>query len=112
MLISLVWRGHFTMFAVMETTQRAERNRWPAEWPREHRSRLAGRAGLRRSDPPPPARAARVLLPDARLVRRRGGPRPGGVPARMAIAGRLPGAGERPRLVVPDRDQRLPGHAA
>ena len=77
-----------------------------ARYDRRHDERL--RCGRRA----PPARAARSLLPDARLVRGGRGRDPGDVPARVARAG---GARRRlrpARLAVQDRDQRLPRRAA
>src|SRR3954469_10721748 len=46
----------------------------------------ARRAGLRRPSRAAPPRVARPLLPPARVVRGGRGPRPGGVPARVAPA--------------------------
>ena len=61
------------------------------------------RGGLR----PAPARAARALLPDARVVRRRRGRRAGDAAA--GVAGRDSFDGEHVAgLALPDRDQRLP----
>src|SRR6266540_4248610 len=51
------------------------------------RGREGGRrVGVRRAGGPSPARAARALLPDARLVRGSRGPRAGDLPARVAPA--------------------------
>ena len=56
-----------------------------------------------------PPRAARALLPDAGVLRRGGGRRPGDAAAGLAgarpLRGRHAGAG----LALPDRHQRLPG---
>src|SRR5919109_3450881 len=57
------------------------------------------------------ARAARPLLPDARLVRGVRGPRAGDLPARVAPASDLRGPLLDARLAVQDRDERLPGRA-
>src|SRR5215217_6568019 len=54
------------------------------------------------------ARAARPLLPDARLLRGVRGPRPGDLPARVAPASDVRGPFLAPRLALQDRDERLP----
>src|SRR4030095_12544247 len=67
------------------------------------------RAGVLGAGGAAPARAARALLPDARVVRGRRGRRAGDVPPCLAAAGDLRGAGDVPGLAVPDRHQSLPG---
>src|SRR5262249_39669083 len=58
--------------------------------------RCRGRREVRGPDPPAPPRAAHLLSPDARVVRRGRGPRAGGVPAGVAVRGRVRGAFRRP----------------
>src|SRR5262245_51555226 len=68
------------------------------------------RAGrVRRAHGALPAGAAGALLPDARLVPGRRGPGPGDAAAGLAAPTAVPGPRQLPRLVVPDRHQRLPG---
>src|SRR5919108_30336 len=55
------------------------------------------------------ARAARPLLPDARLLRGVRGSRPGNLPARVAPASDVRRPLLAPRLALQDRDKRLPG---
>ena len=57
-----------------------------------------------------PGRADRVLLPDARLGRRRGR-RPGDVRPRLARVRSLRGSARAPLVALPDRDERLLRHA-
>src|SRR5207247_227077 len=59
-------------------------------------------------DGSPRARAARALLPHARLTPRRGGRAPGDAPPRVAPSRRLRGPQLLPRLALQDRDERLP----
>ena len=73
--------------------------------------RPASRRGLPRGHRPLPARAARALLPDARLRARRRGPRAGDLPARLALVPRLRGPVLAAHLALPDRHQRLPHRA-
>src|ERR1041384_6674677 len=61
---------------------------------------------------PPPTRAARSLLPDARQLRGGGGSRAGDVPARLAGPSRLHRRRGGAGLAVQDRHERLPGRAA
>src|ERR671923_2907692 len=56
-------------------------------------------------------RAARPLLPDARLLRGVRGPRAGDLPARVAPASELRGPLLAAGLALQDRDERLPGRA-
>jgi len=55
----------------------------------------------------PWSRAARTLLPDDRLARRRGRSRSGNAHARLDAARELRGPRRDPRLAVPDRDERV-----
>ena len=64
------------------------------------RLRAAGRAA--------PARAARPLLPDARVVRRGRGCRAGDVPPGVAEPRAASTAARSPGLALPHRDERLP----
>src|SRR3990170_2881127 len=75
------------------------------------RSPAARRAGLRRPRRAAPPRVARPLLPPAGVVRGGRGPRPGGVPARVAPARDVRGPRVGSRVAVPDRDERLPRRA-
>ena len=70
------------------------------------------RVGLRGAHRAPPARAARPLLPDARLVRRGGGRRAGDVPAGVAQPRHVRRRLAVPGVALPDRHERLPRHAA
>ena len=58
-----------------------------------------------------PRRAARPLLPDARLRARRRGRAAGGEPARLARPRRLRGPLVAAHVAAPDRDQRVPERA-
>src|SRR5438105_13751348 len=67
-----------------------------------------GPRGFHRSGRPVPGGAARSLLPDAGLGRRRRGPGAGDVPAGVAGLWRVRGPFVGADLAVPDRDQRMP----
>ena len=63
---------------------------------------------VRRTRRAPPPRAARPLLPDARLLRGGRGPRAGDAAARVAPPRRPRARRLVPRVAVPDRHQRVP----
>ena len=71
----------------------------------------AGRRGLRPAHRSVAARAARVLLPDARLGTRRRRPGAGDPGPGLAVLRRVRGPGVAADLAVPDRHERLPAGA-
>ncbi len=98
-------RPRRSTFPRMSTTPEAASER--------QRALLAAARQRRRGRFRPPARtaprrAARALLPHARVGARRRGRAAGRAPARLAGAAPFRGAQLSARLAVPDRDQRLP----
>src|SRR6185437_5220466 len=67
--------------------------------------------GVRAQHRAVPAGAAGALLPDARLAGRGRRPRPGDLPAGLAVARRVRGPLVAAGVAVPDRDQYLPDRA-
>ena len=88
---------------------RASSTRRADWWRDEHNAARADeRDRVRGAGRAPPPRAARPLLPHARLVRGGRGPRAGDAPARVARARLARARRVVPRLGVQDRDERVP----